>query len=335
MSCMHVDPTNTLNSYVSYLLTQTLIHTRTHTYTQGLPEEQSYYLYLQRMNGENSSLAGKEIKQISCGGNHTAVLTTENELWMCGANPKGELGLGVKSKIVAEFTKVPTDLPVIKQIACGWSNHTALLTEDGKLYTCGGGLSGGLARSGTKSSFEVVPFEKSIDRLCISSSSDSTVVISGNEVYAAGKNTNHQLGYPDVKNRERLVKLPFHTNATTLHVVSGGYLTMVATGDEGELVLEEVQVPDVLLEEKNGEKVDEEQKKLAEKRNEAMKRLRMKRPPADKKTKTNTSNTTATTTTTTSNSKKTTTSGKGTSGGKVSTKSSVTSTIPRKNPNIR
>ena len=70
------------------------------------------------------------IRQISCGGGHTVLLTENNELYATGSNSTGRLGLGFFSTKQLTFHRCDTSKlnnQIIKQIACGCS-HTCVLT---------------------------------------------------------------------------------------------------------------------------------------------------------------------------------------------------------------
>ncbi|XP_068745450.1 secretion-regulating guanine nucleotide exchange factor-like [Montipora capricornis] len=69
-----------------------------------------------------------EISLISGGGGHTAIITEKQDLFMCGWNSKGQLGLGhTDDKPV--LCHVPV-LAVVKQVSCGW-NHTLAISDVG------------------------------------------------------------------------------------------------------------------------------------------------------------------------------------------------------------
>nr|QBK91667.1 MAG: regulator of chromosome condensation protein [Pithovirus LCPAC302] len=62
------------------------------------------------------------IKYVSCGGDHTGVITTDNKLFMFGLNDEGQLGTGDKNDRSTP-TNVMTD---IKYISCG-NFHTGVI----------------------------------------------------------------------------------------------------------------------------------------------------------------------------------------------------------------
>ncbi|XP_076643325.1 uncharacterized protein LOC143353702 [Halictus rubicundus] len=83
---------------------------------------------------------------VTCGGHHTIILADNGNLYCTGSNSCGQLGLG--SNVTALYT--PKLLPrgalqneTISQIGCGES-HTAIVTDSGKLFTCGDGRHGKL-----------------------------------------------------------------------------------------------------------------------------------------------------------------------------------------------
>jgi len=45
-----------------------------------------------------------KVGKVACGGGHTAFLTQENELWMCGKGRDGQLGRGDQLESIA-FSK--------------------------------------------------------------------------------------------------------------------------------------------------------------------------------------------------------------------------------------
>ncbi|KAF0026579.1 hypothetical protein F2P81_021316 [Scophthalmus maximus] len=81
--------------------------------------------------------------QVSCGGEHTAVLTEEN-VYTFGRGQYGQLGQGT-FLFEVDLPKPLEHFPncSIRHIACG-ENHTALITHTGLLYTFGDGRHGKL-----------------------------------------------------------------------------------------------------------------------------------------------------------------------------------------------
>ena len=82
------------------------------------------------------------IKQIYGGRYYTLLLTDDDTLYACGSNSYGQLGLGDNNEINT-FALIPNTPSNIKQIQ-GGNFHILLLTDDNKLYVCGGNLYGQL-----------------------------------------------------------------------------------------------------------------------------------------------------------------------------------------------
>ncbi|KAM9768701.1 secretion-regulating guanine nucleotide exchange factor isoform 2-T2 [Dama dama] len=76
------------------------------------------------------------IKRITGGGGHSAVVTDEGILFVCGLNKDGQLGLGHTEEVLY-FTLCRSLLGcAIQQVACGW-DFTIILTENGQVLSCG------------------------------------------------------------------------------------------------------------------------------------------------------------------------------------------------------
>ncbi|XP_032497773.1 secretion-regulating guanine nucleotide exchange factor isoform X2 [Phocoena sinus] len=76
------------------------------------------------------------VKRITGGGGHSAVVTDEGSLFVCGLNKDGQLGLG-HTEDVLYFTPCKSLLGCpIQQVACGW-DFTIILTENGQVLSCG------------------------------------------------------------------------------------------------------------------------------------------------------------------------------------------------------
>ena len=78
-----------------------------------------------------------KILKLSTGKSHSLLLFENGELWGCGSNTFGQVGLGegANSKDFPAFTKIP-DANSVRDIACGYE-HSLYCTADGKLYAFG------------------------------------------------------------------------------------------------------------------------------------------------------------------------------------------------------
>jgi alpha-tubulin suppressor-like RCC1 family protein len=99
--------------------------------------------------------------QIYTSYDHTFLLTKDNDLYACGFNKNGQLGLYDKEDR-EEFTKVNYifDGNIIN-IACG-ERHSVILTDKNKIYTCGSNIEGQLGFEENikeSTSFQLIKFD--------------------------------------------------------------------------------------------------------------------------------------------------------------------------------
>ena len=89
--------------------------------------------------------------QVSCGGNHIAVITETGELFTWGANRSGELGIGKCSPYVSAPTRVKAFRgKAVTQVSCG-GDFTLAVTSNMKLFSWGKGNSGQLGHGDLQS----------------------------------------------------------------------------------------------------------------------------------------------------------------------------------------
>jgi alpha-tubulin suppressor-like RCC1 family protein len=75
------------------------------------------------------------IKAVSCGSNHTMLLTNSGKIYGAGLNNYGQLGIGtLLQQNIFTLSTFNFTGETVDAISCG-SNHTAVLTTSGKLYT--------------------------------------------------------------------------------------------------------------------------------------------------------------------------------------------------------
>jgi alpha-tubulin suppressor-like RCC1 family protein len=95
----------------------------------GLGQEEQYEQYL-----PTKIPFDVEISDICAGGNYSMFITKTGNLFACGANSRGQLGLGDDESDVRSPVLVP--LEGVVSVACGWE-HSLVLTRDGTLYSFG------------------------------------------------------------------------------------------------------------------------------------------------------------------------------------------------------
>jgi RCC1 and BTB domain-containing protein len=142
-------------------------------------------------------LSDETIVQLSACGFHTGCITKDGEVYTWGEGKFGRLGHGNERnchspKLVENLIgKKP------KQIACG-GFHSAVITEDGKMYTFGGGEHGQLGQ-GEKVNQEIPTLVKALDGIFISQItcgwSHSVALTSRGHVYTFGNGDHGKLGH--------------------------------------------------------------------------------------------------------------------------------------------
>ncbi|XP_035762979.1 secretion-regulating guanine nucleotide exchange factor isoform X3 [Neolamprologus brichardi] len=85
-----------------------------------------------------AALQNRPVRAVSGGGGHSVVITESGQVFVCGQNNRGQLGLG-HSADIATLQHCPILNQRVTDIACGW-DFTLLLTGSGCVYQWGTGL---------------------------------------------------------------------------------------------------------------------------------------------------------------------------------------------------
>ncbi|KFO96762.1 Secretion-regulating guanine nucleotide exchange factor, partial [Calypte anna] len=78
----------------------------------------------------------QDLKSITGGGGHSAVITGAGELFVCGNNKDGQLGLNHMEDVLNFTLCTALSSFCVKQVACGW-DFTIILAESGQVLSCG------------------------------------------------------------------------------------------------------------------------------------------------------------------------------------------------------
>ncbi|XP_025790309.1 X-linked retinitis pigmentosa GTPase regulator [Puma concolor] len=172
---------------------------------------------------------------LSCGDEHTAVVTGNNKLYMFGSNNWGQLGLGSKSPVSKPTCVKALKPEKVKFAACG-RNHTLVSTEGGKVYAAGGNNEGqlGLGDTEERNTFHLIRFftsQHKIKQLSAGSNTSAALTEDG-ELFMWGDNSEGQIGLKDVTN----VCVPQQvTVGKPISWISCGYYHSAFVTTEGEL----------------------------------------------------------------------------------------------------
>ncbi|NXU94855.1 RPGR regulator, partial [Xiphorhynchus elegans] len=172
---------------------------------------------------------------ISCGDEHTAIITEKGKLYMFGSNDWGQLGLGSKNT-VSKPTCVKALKPEKTKLAVCGRNHTLVYTEKGNMYAAGGNSEGqlGLGDTEERTTFHLISFftnQHKIKQLAAGSYTSAAVTEDG-QLFVWGDNSEGQIGLAN----ESYVSVPCRVDVgkPVSSVSCGYYHSALITGD-GEL----------------------------------------------------------------------------------------------------
>ncbi|XP_054650211.1 probable E3 ubiquitin-protein ligase HERC6 isoform X2 [Dunckerocampus dactyliophorus] len=189
------------------------------------------------------ALNGIPVTHISAGAAHTLFLTLSGLVYCCGANKHGQLGVNrADEKGRFNICVIPALRCLsVSFITCG-ENHSAVLTEEGKVYTFGEGAHGQLGHS--SSADEWMPkLVAGIDEcaLQVACGRRHTLVLgSSGQLWAFGNGVKGQIGTgkPEGSQNPTLVQLPWSSdNATAtrkdLKIAAGWNTSFAFTSPQG------------------------------------------------------------------------------------------------------
>jgi alpha-tubulin suppressor-like RCC1 family protein len=147
------------------------------------------------------------IKDIYCGTNHNIILNDNNELFVCGVNQRGQLGLGDYNERYI-YTKLEHNFGIIKNIFCGYLNNI-ILTENNELYVCGLNYKGQLGLGDKKNRNKYTKLKNNLGKIknIYCGGFHSIILNDNNGLFVCGDNSAGQLGLGDYENRYIYTKL--------------------------------------------------------------------------------------------------------------------------------
>ncbi|NXL76541.1 RPGR regulator, partial [Leptocoma aspasia] len=172
---------------------------------------------------------------ISCGDEHTAIITGKGKLYMFGSNDWGQLGLGSKNT-VSKPTCVKALKPEKPKLAVCGRNHTLVYTEKGNVYAAGGNSEGqlGLGDTEERTTFHLISFftnQHKIKQLSAGSYTSAAVTEDG-QLFVWGDNSEGQIGLAS----EASVSVPCKVDiGKPVSFVSCGYYHSALITGNGEL----------------------------------------------------------------------------------------------------
>ncbi|CAH0482651.1 unnamed protein product [Peronospora belbahrii] len=192
------------------------------------------------------ALTNTTVSNVFCGWEHSVFQSSKGEVFTCGNNRHGQLGVQEVSvsatiKNPSERRKQVNALPVrvpapgsrseglrTMQISCGW-HYVLCLTESEELVAWGKGSHGqlGLGQFVNANKPTKVAFSHAIRQIACGSE-HSMVVTRNGDLYTCGWGEHGNLGHGDNTNRATLDKVAFfeNTNQEVISVVAGGAVSL-------------------------------------------------------------------------------------------------------------
>nr|XP_048317531.1 X-linked retinitis pigmentosa GTPase regulator isoform X4 [Myodes glareolus] len=172
---------------------------------------------------------------LSCGDEHTAIVTGNNKLYMFGSNNWGQLGLGSKSAISKPTCVKALKPEKVKLAACG-RNHTLVSTDRGSVYAAGGNNEGqlGLGDTDDRDTFHQICFftsKDSIKQLSAGANTSAALTEDG-KLFMWGDNSEGQIG---LKNKSNVCIPHEVTVGKPISWISCGYYHSAFVTTDGEL----------------------------------------------------------------------------------------------------
>ncbi|XP_012502611.1 PREDICTED: E3 ISG15--protein ligase HERC5 [Propithecus coquereli] len=191
------------------------------------------------------SLAGVPLVQISAGEAHSMALSMSGNVYSWGKNDFGQLGLGHTDNKDSPSLIEALDNQKVEFLTCGGS-HTALLTQDGLVFTFGAGKYGQLGHSSTQN--ELRPrlvtelTGKRVTQIACGRWHTLAYVSDLGKVFSFGSGKEKQLGNSGTQNQllplpvklssNEELKFESHTSEKELIMIAGGNQSILLWTDK-------------------------------------------------------------------------------------------------------
>ncbi|XP_037686168.1 E3 ISG15--protein ligase HERC5 isoform X2 [Choloepus didactylus] len=186
-------------------------------------------------------LSGVPLVQISAGEAHSMALSMSGNIYSWGKNDLGQLGLGHTNDKDSPSLIEELDNQKVEFLTCGGS-HTALLTEDGLVFTFGGGKYGQLGHNSTQNELRPRLVTELVGNRVtqIACGRWHTLAFASDlgKVFAFGSGKEGQLGNGGTRNQliPLLMKLPSNEELKFESHTSEKELIMIAGGNQSILL---------------------------------------------------------------------------------------------------
>jgi alpha-tubulin suppressor-like RCC1 family protein len=177
----------------------------------------------------------RKIVAISASGSHSLFLDDQGQVFSCGNNEFGQLGLG-DCEDRLDLTLI--EIPAINIIAISAGGHHSLILDcDGQVYSFGSGLLGRLGHR--KSKYRLVPTLIEApwigDIIGISAGGEHSLILNSNgQVFSFGGNMCGHLGLGDEKNRNQPTIIK-NIGIGRIAAISAGVCHSLIANSEGQV----------------------------------------------------------------------------------------------------
>ncbi|XP_073983403.1 RCC1 and BTB domain-containing protein 2-like isoform X2 [Rhodnius prolixus] len=169
-------------------------------------------------------MIGRSIVDISCGGRHAAMLTSDGELYMIGENDSGQIGL--PNFVNAVYCQPIYNLKNIQEVVCGGTS-TACLTLDGDIFCWGW-----LHNKDTCIPQKIPLSGKAID-ICANGSNDMvSTILENNQIYYWGDDVSVREKYPLISNAKTLLDVFGNKKTPPVRLAAETNLTCLFSDDD-------------------------------------------------------------------------------------------------------
>ncbi|XP_014358640.2 secretion-regulating guanine nucleotide exchange factor [Papilio machaon] len=137
------------------------------------------------------------VRQVSAGSSHTAILTEDGRVFVCGSNSEGQLGVGEGMRSCSRLTELKF-MERIAFVECGYY-HTVFITEKGAVFVTGDNENQKLGIPNTATTIyspEVLPLNVPIKSACCGANHTFLLSMDESQILAFGSNEKGQLGMP-------------------------------------------------------------------------------------------------------------------------------------------
>eukprot|EP00347_Sterkiella_histriomuscorum_P023139 403335798 len=176
--------------------------------------------------------------QISCGGFHTAVLTSVGDVYIWGRNLQGQCGRSINyNQFMFAPHKLHTDSAnkTFRQVDCG-DQHTAVVSSTGELYTFGDNSEGQLGIG--------VEFKNTVDRAAlVTGISEETIQVScgykhtlvltnHGTVFGMGTNKRYELASGTLQKSSQPIRIQTIDMFAVEKIIAGGFSVAITSQNE-------------------------------------------------------------------------------------------------------